>query len=73
MKLKFKTAYFIAKEELPFTQFKGKIKKNDVKLNATHNNDTACTQHAHAQGQINFKLNTVTSEAVSVVNALQFM
>lgn len=36
--LKFNTAYFIAKEELPFTKFKGQIdlqRKNGVKLNAT--------------------------------------
>ncbi|XP_056283011.1 zinc finger protein 862-like [Pseudoliparis swirei] len=47
LRLKFNTAYFIAKEELPFTQFKGQLdlqRKNGVKLNATYNNDTACAQ-----------------------------
>lgn len=45
MILKFNTAYFIAKEELPFTKFKGQIdlqRKNSVKLNTRCNNDTAC-------------------------------
>ena len=47
MMLKFNTAYFIAKEELPFTKFKSQLdlqRKNGLKLNDTYNNDTACAQ-----------------------------
>ena len=38
--LKFNTAFFIAKEELPFTKYKGQLnlqRKNSVKLNSTYN------------------------------------
>ena len=45
--LKFYTAYFVAKEELPFTKFKSQLdiqRKNGLKLNETYNNDRECTQ-----------------------------
>lgn len=47
MMLKFNTAYFVAKEELPFTKYKSQLdlqRKNGLKLNETYNNDTACAQ-----------------------------
>ena len=47
MMLKFNTAYFVAKEELPFTKFKSQLDlqiKNGLKLNDTYSNDTACAQ-----------------------------
>ena len=47
MMLKFYTAYFVAKEELPFTKFKSQLdiqRKNGLKLNETYNNDRECTQ-----------------------------
>ena len=47
MILKFNTAYFVAKEELPFTKFKSHLdlqRKNGLKCNDTYNNDTACAQ-----------------------------
>ncbi|KAK7877196.1 hypothetical protein WMY93_032098 [Mugilogobius chulae] len=47
MIVKFNTAYFIAKNELPFTKFKGHLellKKNGVTVNPTYSNDTACAQ-----------------------------
>ena len=40
--LKFNMAFFIAKEELPFTKYKGQLhlqRKNGVKWNSTYNND----------------------------------
>ncbi|ROI15239.1 Zinc finger protein 862 [Anabarilius grahami] len=47
MMLIFNTAYFVAKEELPFTKYKSQLdlqRKNGLKLNKTYNNDTACAQ-----------------------------
>ena len=47
MMWKFNTAYFVAKEELPFTKYKSQLdlqRKNGLKLNETYNNDTACAQ-----------------------------
>lgn len=38
--LKFNTAYYVAKEEVPFTKFKS----SKVRMNERYSNDTACAQ-----------------------------
>ena len=45
--IKFRVAYNIAKEELPFTKFKSEIilmKKNVLNVNPTYSNGMACAQ-----------------------------
>ena len=45
--VKINTAYFIAKEELPFTKFPGLLQlqqKNDIKMSNTYANGTKCAE-----------------------------
>lgn len=47
MSIKFNTAYFLAKEELPFTKYAGLIrlqKKNGIEVSSTYANDTKCAE-----------------------------
>ena len=47
MEAKINTAYFVAKEELPFSQFEGLLslqRKNGVTLNNTYANKTSCAE-----------------------------
>ena len=47
MSVKFNTAYFLAKEELPFTKYAGLIqlqKKNGLEVGPTYANDTKCAE-----------------------------
>ena len=45
--MKMTTAYFIAKEELPFSKFPGLInlqKKNGLQISSTYANDKSCAE-----------------------------
>ena len=45
MEIKLNTAYFVAKEELPFSKFEGLLslqRKNGVSINLTYANDKSC-------------------------------
>lgn len=47
MSIKFNTAYFLAKEELPFTKYAGLIQlqqKNGLQVSATYANDMKCAE-----------------------------
>ena len=71
--LKFNTAFFIAKEELTFTKYKGQLdlqRKNVVKLNPTYKNDTACAQFI---GTIADTLKRKTHEKIKDVPYLSVM
>lgn len=49
------TAYFVAKEELPFSKFEGLIslqKKNGVEFNSTYANDKSCAQMVSVLGKV---------------------
>ena len=53
--VKMTTAYFIAKEELPFSKFHGLIdlqKKNGIQLTSTYANDRACAQMISVIGKL---------------------
>lgn len=46
MVAKFNTAYFIDKQELPYTKLKGHIEllKKNIKVHPAYHNDTACAK-----------------------------
>ena len=51
----FNTAYFVAKEEMPFSSFKGLCGlqiKNDVELGKTYFNDHACKNFIESSAEI---------------------
>lgn len=53
--IKMRTAYFIAKEELPFSKFNGLIalqKKNGLQLTSTYANDKTCVQMISVIGKL---------------------
>lgn len=53
--IKMTTAYFIAKEELPFSKFNALIalqKKNGLELTSTYANDKTCTQMVSVLGKL---------------------
>lgn len=53
--IKMTTAYFIAKEELPFSKFNGLIslqKKNGIQLTSTYANDKICVQMISVIGKL---------------------
>ncbi len=53
--IKMTTAYFIAKEELPFSKFKGLIdlqNKNGIQLTSTYANDKTCAQMISVIGKL---------------------
>ena len=73
MVIKFNTAYNIAKEELPFTQFKSQIalmKKNGLNVNPTYANDKACVQFI---GVISDNLQGKTGDKIASTPDLSFM
>lgn len=55
MAIKMNTAYFIAKEELPFTKYAGLIqlqKKNDLDVGVTYANDMKCAEMTEIIGKL---------------------
>ena len=47
MDIKLNTAYFVAKEELPFSKFEGLLslqRKNGVSINLTYANEKSCAK-----------------------------
>ena len=53
--IKMTTAYFIAKEELPFSKFSPLIalqKKNGLELTSTYANDKSCAQMVSVLGKL---------------------
>ena len=53
--VKMTTAYFIAKEELPFSKFQGLInlqKKNALEILSTYANDKSCTEMVSVLGKV---------------------
>lgn len=56
------TAYFIAKEELPFSKFPGLInlqKRNGLQISSTYANDKSCAEMVSVLGKV-FKERTVS-------------
>lgn len=71
--MKMTTAYFIAKEELPFSKFPGLInlqKKNGLQISSTYANDKSCAEMVSVLGKV-FKEQTVSevnqSNYISVI------
>ena len=55
MTIKMNTAYFIAKEELPFSKYKGLLslqKKNGLEINMTYANDRSCAKLVSVIGNV---------------------
>ena len=55
MTIKINTAYFVAKEELPFTKYKGLVqlqKKNGLEVGVTYANDTKCAEMTGVIGKL---------------------
>lgn len=55
MAVKLNTAYFVAKEELPFSKFEGLLalqKKNGVEINSTYSNDKSCSEMVSVIGKV---------------------
>lgn len=55
MSVKMNTAYFVAKEELPFTMFPGLLQlqqKNGIQMTNTYSNDTKCAEMVAAAGTL---------------------
>lgn len=55
MTIKINTAYFVAKEELPFTKYKGLVqlqKKNGLEIGVTYANDTKCAEMTGVIGKL---------------------
>ena len=53
--MKTTTAYFIAKEELPFSKFQGLInlqKKNGLEISSTYANDKSCAEMVSVLGKV---------------------
>ena len=53
--VKMTTAYFIAKEELPFSKFQGLIdlqKKNGLEISSTYANDKSCAEMVSVLGKV---------------------
>ena len=52
---KLNTAYFLAKEELPFSKFEGLLAlqgKNGVEINSTYSNDKSCSEMVSVIGKV---------------------
>lgn len=67
------TAYFVAKEELPFTKYEGLLslqKKNGLEINMTYANDKSCTKRVSVIGTV-FK-DDLTDE-ITKVNYISVM
>lgn len=71
--VKMTTAYFTAKEELPFSKFPGLInlqKKNGLQISSTYANDKSCAEMVSVLGKV-FKERTVSevnqSNYISVI------
>ena len=55
MSVKMNTAYFIAKEELPFTKFPGLLQlqqKNRIQITNTYSNDIKCAEMVATEGTL---------------------
>ena len=55
MSVKMNTAYFIAKEELPFTKFPGLLQlqqKNGIQITNTYSNDIKCAEMVATEGTL---------------------
>lgn len=55
MTIKMNTAYFVAKEELPFSKYEGLLslqKKNGLEINMTYANDKSCAKMVLVIGNV---------------------
>lgn len=55
MTIKMNTAYFVAKEELPFSKYEGLLslqKKNGLEINMTYANDKSCAKMVSVIGNV---------------------